>query len=75
MWSATIFASDTISEETKVNKNVEFLSLNISPEVWADKIFEKVNNLEREYDASKNLRERGFDIKTQVDQFVNLIEK
>ena len=69
-----IYASNTISTETKINNNLKFLSLNSSPKKWAELIYNDLATLAREKDSTQNLKNNGFDIKTQIDNFIKLIK-
>lgn len=69
-----IYASNTVSSETKINSNLNFMSLNSSPKEWAQKIYNDLTILKREENSTKNLQENGFDIKSQVENFIKLIK-
>jgi glycosyltransferase involved in cell wall biosynthesis len=69
-----IYASNTISTETKVNNNFTFLSLTQSPAEWANYIYNNISNITRDDNALNNLKQIGFDISTQVNNFVNLLQ-
>jgi len=69
----TIFASDVISKETKLVDNYYFYSLQNSPQEWADFV---ISNYDKDIDRLKNLEElkkSQFNIKTQVENFIDLI--
>ena len=68
-----IYASDTISTQTKINKNFKFLSLQLSAQDWANYIYNDLHNLDRDFDAIQNLKNSGFDIKEQVNEFTKLL--
>lgn len=70
-----VFAADTISIETKVNDNLKFLSLQQSPKEWADYISQNLDNLQRDENALLNLKNKGFNIEDQVEDFIKLLEK
>ena len=57
--------SDTITNEAKIIDNVSFLSLKVSPEVWADEIIRISHSFKRE-DTSRKLSDKGFDINDTV---------
>ncbi len=63
--------SDTITQETKVTKNVEFLSLNDSPNKWIDQIlkFQK-ENINR--DTTQFLIDNKYDINNLVEQMLHI---
>ena len=69
-----IFAADTISPETKINDNFVFLPLNNLPKDWADYIVKELPDIYREKNACENLRKNGFDINTQIKNFIDLIK-
>lgn len=50
--------SDRISKESKINDNVEFLSLNPGAAVWAEKILGRKG--ERAFNAKEKLKAHGF---------------
>ena len=57
--------SDTITKECVFSKSVEFLSLDVSPEIWARRIVEMAQNNTRgksELDAVKQAKAARFDI-------------
>lgn len=58
--------SDTINHDVKITKNIEFLSLNSSKEVWSNSIEMALKNYSR---ASQSyvLKEKGFSIKETVN--------
>ncbi|MBO5910204.1 MAG: glycosyltransferase, partial [Clostridia bacterium] len=70
-----IYASDTISAETKVNDNFTFLSLTQSPAKWADYIYNNLSKITRDNKALNNLKSQGFDISAQVNNFVKLLQR
>ena len=58
--------SDTITKECVFSKSVEFLSIDVDPEVWAKRIVEMAHNNirgEEALDAIKQAKSAGFDIK------------
>ena len=62
-----IFAADTISSKSKITNNFHFLSLQDSPEVWAQTI---LNNLQNNRKNNENeLSETEYNIKTQARMF------
>lgn len=67
-----IFSSNTIAEQTKVNDNLKYLSLQIHAEEWAKFIARE--SMIREGNAISNLINHGFDITSQVVDFVELIK-
>lgn len=62
-----VFASDRITREVHLTKDIEFLSIAISPEVWADKILEKISEEKaNNFDMVKN---KGYDIQKNTEIF------
>ncbi|EZH75317.1 glycosyl transferase family 1 [Aquimarina atlantica] len=62
-----VFASDRITREVHLTKDIEFLPITISPEVWADKILEKVSEEKtNNYEMVKN---KGYDIQKNTEIF------
>jgi glycosyltransferase involved in cell wall biosynthesis len=64
-----LFASDQITEETKITKNIEFLPIN-DPWLWANQIVEKTNSYIRK-STYKEIKNSGYDIKEQASLIQN----
>ena len=62
--------SDTISEELNITKAYSKLPIDISPEIWAEKIIELHKN--GRIDTIGDIRKAGFDIK-EVCEFMKNI--
>lgn len=60
------FASDTITDEIKIAPNVEYLSLDLSPEEWAERICSQNNNR-----IECDLAKAGYDIDTAAVELKN----
>ncbi|MCF7560786.1 glycosyltransferase family 1 protein [Sabulilitoribacter multivorans] len=58
--SLKILASDTITNEVHLTNNIQFLSINDSPDFWASKIVEL--NVDKKVDQSKEIVEANYDI-------------
>lgn len=65
-----IFASDTISKETKIGNNINFISLEKTPKEWAEIIlkdkFKRCNNYEK-------IKIAGYDINTEKEKMEKLL--
>lgn len=70
--------SDTITRETTLTDNTQYLSLNMELSRWAEE-FLKWNNNYRRADSSYKIKSGGYDIKTQAkklqDFYCSLYEK
>lgn len=67
--------ADTITRDCAFAENIEFLSLDDSPAVWAEKLIRIINENEREALAAaapQNARDAGFDIKESADELKEL---
>src|SRR5690606_19254171 len=64
-----IFASDAISKEVKITNNLIFLSLHISPEIWAKTIFKSIPYKKKNTDNL--IKQMGYDIKTNAKNLQN----
>lgn len=64
------FCSTEVSPETKLTDNLEFISLETEPEVWAKKISSTLSSFERR-DISKTLTEHGYNIENQSKELEN----
>lgn len=62
-----IFASDVITNEVAITNNIEFMSLNSSAEVWADRIMEYRDGYERK-DTSQEIIAAGYDVKNNAQE-------
>lgn len=70
--------ADTVSEEAKVTELVEFLSLETSPDKWADAILSKVSEKDRKEVSQRavvDLTEAGFDIVKNVEDLEKIYEE
>lgn len=63
--------STGVTKEVKVTKNVKFISLNESSNLWANEI---INYSKNKIDTRKELIERGFDIKTTIKVLEEIYE-
>lgn len=57
--------SDTITEEVKITNQVEFISLDQSPEYWAEQVLKYANGYERK-STYEEICKSGYDIKEKV---------
>lgn len=66
--------ADTITTETQINQNVEFLSLNDSLKLWGEKInkHSQENRVEKNV-IFENFDQKGFDIKLQVKNIERIL--
>ena len=62
-----IFASDVITNEVAITDNIEFLSLNRSAEVWAERIMEYRDGYERK-DTSQEIVAAGYDVNNNAQE-------
>lgn len=62
-----IFASDVITNEVAITNNIEFMSLNSSAEVWADRIMEYRDGYERK-NSSQEIIASGYDVKNNAQE-------
>lgn len=60
--------SDTITKETKITDNVEFISIKESPEHWADKIINITSNKKDRANSYLKAVEAGYDIKETANK-------
>lgn len=63
--------SDSVTKEAKICKNVEYISLEQSPQEWAEKAL-STNNNDREKGKEK-LKEAGYDISKVSNRFIELV--
>ncbi len=62
-----VFASDRITSEVHLTDDINFLPITISPDIWAEKILEKI-----EHKKSNNfdfIKEKGYDIQRNTELF------
>lgn len=59
--------SDTITDEVQITDLVEFISLDKSPDNWADSILNYKESYERR-DTSEKIRQAGYDIKEKAKE-------
>lgn len=64
--------SDTITTDVKMQKNLHYLSITLSPEIWAKEIEKTIANDVHSDDYS-SVRENGFDIIDTVKLYENTI--
>lgn len=62
--------SDTVAKETKINENIEFLSVNEPPRVWAEKILQMVKLPREQTDNSQLIKK--YDIKNIALELENI---
>lgn len=62
-----IIASDTITQEVKINPNFEFFSLKESPKKWANEIINKSFKFNRNDDISLIIK-KGYDIEFETNK-------
>lgn len=55
--------ADTITKETKITENVEFISIKETPKYWADKIINMTNKQNDRKDSYLKTIEAGYDVK------------
>ena len=60
--------STEITSETKITDNVQFISLNESADLWAEKILEYKNCVHQ--NNTKMLTSNGYDIKKEVNKLM-----
>ncbi len=56
--------SDQISEESRINNNVDFLSLNLGADVWAEKILDM--EVKRVSNAKEKMKDYGFSVNDET---------
>lgn len=66
--------ADTITESSKLNTNFDFLSLEDSPEKWADKILKYVH-FDSRSSCGEIIAENGFSIKHEADRLTEFYKK
>lgn len=59
-----IYASDTITKEVEITSNIEFISLEHSPEQWAHKILDNLDH--KRTNKQAEIVEVGYDIKANA---------
>ena len=64
------FASDRVPREVDVTGTVEFYSLNLAKEVWAEKIIEKMDFTR--YDNYKIMKNSNFNIKNEAKKLEDI---
>ena len=72
-----ILASDVISKQSKINKNLLFYSLDLPPENWSNKLEEILKESKR-IDPKiifDNFREKGFEISSEASVVEELFDK
>lgn len=71
-----IILADSITRETKINPNVDFLSLSDSLVLWGEKInhCSMENRLERNV-VSANFNQKGFNIKSQIKNIEKILDE
>ncbi len=62
--------SDTVNKKTKFNDNVEYLSINVSPKVWAERINDFAGIDRSDYLVSDSIHQ--FDIKYVINKLEKL---
>lgn len=62
------FFSDTITKELDITSNAHFISLNSTPEQWADEILKHSKSLRR--DMSEEIRASGYDIEEEINKII-----
>lgn len=67
------YVSSVIPNEVKITNLVDFISLNESPENWAEKII-KNKNYKRK-DVSKEIIKAGYDINTEIKKMQKFYER
>ena len=62
------FSSDVVPLETKVTDNIEYLSLNDTADLWAEKIteIEKYDREKMALSSQKSITENGYNIETEA---------
>lgn len=65
------FVSDTVTRQAQLNKNVEYLDLNIGAKAWAECIVKGLEKAERIHGASAII-DAGFDIKRTAEQLTKV---
>ena len=64
--------SDTISKEVDISGNVHFVSLDSSPDEWAQQIIEYATS-EKRIENAQVLREKGYDIKDNIKYIESIL--
>lgn len=64
------FFSDTITQEAKLTEKVEYISLNETDDVWADKILNMISR--KRTDNSQKIITEGFDIRKSADKLYEI---
>ena len=62
-----VYASDRITNEVFLTKDIEFLSITAPPEEWADKIMKKASS--EKYNNFDLIKEKGYDIQKNTEIF------
>lgn len=62
-------ASDVVPKEAQITENINFLSLELSAEKWANTAIS--NTIESRYIERKEVSESGFDIYIEAEKLVN----
>ena len=66
----TIFASDTISKETKIGDNIKFISLDVTAKEWAEII---LKDRFGRYDNYEKIKLAGYDINIEKEKIEKLL--
>lgn len=67
-----VFSSDTISKDTKITSNMHFLSLQDSPDKWANTILNKYGNFQRTTKSVEEVIKAGYDIQSIANKLINI---
>ena len=64
------FFSDNVTKEVELTKNVKFLGLNNSLDIWADEILKCINY--KRCNTSSAIKEAGYSIKDEAQKLQNI---
>lgn len=71
-----IASKDVIPAEVRINSNFKFISLNLSPKVWANQIQSMRNNNRISYnEVERNFKQNGWDIQSDAIKLENILIK
>lgn len=65
--------SDTITKEVKVTSYLEYISLESSPQCWANKVLKYINGYER-CNTSEEIKNGGYDIRLEAGKLEHIYD-
>ncbi|MDY6030092.1 MAG: glycosyltransferase [Acidaminococcaceae bacterium] len=66
------FFSDKITKELEITKNVEFLSINDSPQIWSMRVLKSIQEFSR-INTFGDLKNSGYDLSYEGPKFVKMV--